>query len=105
MGNLTWSACFVDACDTTRQTYHTGWAFTTRYTRHVSSLLQEVTTVSAHQHMHLEDYNHQLEAKDCLITGLRKSNKELHNDLLCTYRNFNFKTDALDSTRTQLQHA
>jgi hypothetical protein len=75
------------------------------YTWHLSFLLQEVMTVSAHQHMHLEDYDHQLEAKDCLITGLRKSNKELHDDLLCTYRNFNFKTDALDNTCTQLQHA
>jgi hypothetical protein len=70
--------------------------------------------VGAYQHMRLEEYNHQVEAKDLLIAELRKGNrellqqihtlercnKELHNDLLCMYHNLNFKTDSLDSTHT-----
>jgi hypothetical protein len=66
--------------------------------------------------MRLEEYDQQVEAKDCLIAELRKGNEELlqqthtlerHNkefpdDLLCTYHNLNFKADSLDSTHTQL---
>jgi hypothetical protein len=29
---------------------------------------------------------------------------ELHDDLLCMYRNLDFKTNSLDNTCTQLQH-
>jgi hypothetical protein len=44
------------------------------YTRHVSSLLHEVTIVDAYQHRCLKEYDHQVEAKDCLISELRKGN-------------------------------
>jgi hypothetical protein len=118
MGNLTWSEGQTAACHTACQTYHVGWVLTGRYTRHMSSLLQEVTTVGAYQCMRLEEYNHKVEAKDRLIAELRKGNrellqqthtlerrnKELHDDLLCTYRSLNFKTDTLNSTHTLLQH-
>jgi hypothetical protein len=39
MGNPTWSERLTPACDTARETYHAGWAFTTRYARHICSLL------------------------------------------------------------------
>jgi hypothetical protein len=85
-----------------------------RYAQHVSSILQEVTTVDAHEHLHLEEYDHQVEAKDRLVTDVRKGNrellqqthilemhnKELNDELMQTYHNRDFKTDALDSTRT-----
>jgi hypothetical protein len=77
VGDPTWSECFSVACDTACQTYHEGWAFMVRYTRLVSSLLQEVTIVGAHQRRCLEEYNHQVEAKDHLIADLRKGNREL----------------------------
>jgi hypothetical protein len=70
MGNPTWSEHRAAACDTARQTYHTGWAFMARYARHMSSLLQEVMMVGAYQCMHLEEYDDQVEAKDCLIAEL-----------------------------------
>jgi hypothetical protein len=54
-----------------------GWAFTARYAQHVSSLLQEVTTVDTHQHLRLEEYDHKVEAKDRLITDIRKGNRDL----------------------------
>jgi hypothetical protein len=77
VGNPTLSECLAVACDTMCQTYHMGCAFTACYARHVSSLLQEVTTVGAYQHMHLVEYDHQIEAKDCLIFELREGNREL----------------------------
>jgi hypothetical protein len=43
----------------------------------VSSLLQEVTLVGSLYLVHLEEYNHQVEAKDRLIDELRKGNREL----------------------------
>jgi hypothetical protein len=33
--------------------------------------------VGAYQHMRLEEYDHQVEAKDLLIAELRKGNREL----------------------------
>jgi hypothetical protein len=114
LGNPTWSERMASACDLARPTYHVGWAFMARYAQHVSSMLQEVTTVSSYQRKLLEEYDHQVEAKDRLITDLRKGNrellqwthtlercnKELHDDLLHMYRNLDFKTDSLDNTHT-----
>jgi chromosome segregation ATPase len=68
--------------------------------------------------MCLEEYDHQVEAKDHLIDELRKGNrellhqnhslerrnKELNDDLLRTCHNLEFKIESLKSTRTQLQH-
>jgi hypothetical protein len=43
----------------------------------MSSLLQVVMMVGTYQCMHMEEYNHQVEAKDHLIDELRKGNREL----------------------------
>jgi hypothetical protein len=43
----------------------------------MSSLLQVVMMVGTYQCMRLEEYNHQVEAKDHLIDELRKGNREL----------------------------
>jgi hypothetical protein len=118
LGNSAWSECLATACDLMLPTYHTGWAFMQRYTRHVSSLLQEVTAVGTHQRLCLEEYDHQVEAKDSLNADitmgnrellqqnhiLEMHNKELNDELMRIYCNRDFKTDALNSTRTQLQH-
>jgi septal ring factor EnvC (AmiA/AmiB activator) len=83
----------------------------------VSSLLQEVTVVGPHQRLCLVEYDHQVEAKDCLITDLRKGNrellqqthilerrnKEMNDELLRANRSHDFKSDALDSIHSQLQ--
>jgi hypothetical protein len=42
-GNAAWSERLAAVGDPERQTYHMGWAFTTRYTQHMSSMLQEAT--------------------------------------------------------------
>jgi hypothetical protein len=76
-GNPTWSRRLAIDCDTARQTYHVGWAFTARYAHHMSSLLQVVMMVGTYQCMRLEEYNHQVEAKDHLIDELRKGNREV----------------------------
>jgi hypothetical protein len=77
VGNRVWSERLAAACDPTLQTYHTGWVFTARYAQHVISLLLEVTAVGAHQCLGLKEYDHQVEAKDYLITDVRKGNREL----------------------------
>jgi chromosome segregation ATPase len=75
--------------------------------------------VGGHQRVRLEEYEHQVEAKDCLVDDLHKGNrellqqahslerrnKELNDKLIRMYRSFEFKTQALDSSRTQVQHA
>jgi chromosome segregation ATPase len=53
--------------DPERLTYHMGWAFTARYTQHVSSMLQEVTTIGTYQRLRLEEFDNQMEAKNRLI--------------------------------------
>jgi hypothetical protein len=86
MGNPTWSARFAAACDTACQTYHAGWAFMARYACHVSSLHQEVTTAGTHQRMCLEEYDHQVEAKDRPIADLRNPYtccSRKHNSMAC----------------------
>jgi hypothetical protein len=110
VGNPVWSEWLATACDPTRPTYHAGWAFTVCYAQHVSSMLQEVTAISAHQHLRIEEYDHQVEAKHRLIADARTGKRELlqqnhilemrSNELMRTYRTRDFKTDALDSTWT-----
>jgi hypothetical protein len=106
------------ACDTAGQTYHAGWTFIARYTQHVISLLLEVTTVGAYQCMHLEEYDHQVEAKDRLIDELRKGEQRatpvatLHQEAqqgveqrpIVDILILKEKTHSLDSTRAQLHH-
>jgi hypothetical protein len=47
-GNVVWSERVAAVGDPELSTNHVGWVLTARYTQHVSSLLQEVTTTSAH---------------------------------------------------------
>jgi polyhydroxyalkanoate synthesis regulator phasin len=56
-GDRTWSRRMIAACDSTQLTYHEGWAFTVRYTQHLSSLLREVSLVGTFQHVRLEEYD------------------------------------------------
>jgi hypothetical protein len=63
--------------DPEHPTYHTGWAFTAHYAQHVSSMLQEVTAPGAYQRLCLEEYNHQVFAKNLLIKDIQKGNREL----------------------------
>jgi hypothetical protein len=118
VGNREWSEHLAAACDPVLPTYHTGLTFMARFAQHVSFLLQEVTAVSAHQRLRLEEYDHQVEAKDRLITNVMKGNrelvqqnhilemhnKELNDELMRTYHSRDFKTDTLDNTHTQLQN-
>jgi uncharacterized Fe-S cluster-containing MiaB family protein len=57
-----------------------------RYACHVSSLHQEVTTAGTHQCMCLEEYDHQVEAKDRSIADLRNPYtccSRKHNSMAC----------------------
>jgi hypothetical protein len=115
-GNAAWSERLAAVGDLERSTYHTGWAFTPHYTQHMSSMLQEVTTTGTYQHLHLEEYDHQVAAKNRLIKDIKKGNrellqqnhplethaKELNDELMRTYRCCNVKTDLLDNTCTRL---
>jgi hypothetical protein len=76
-GNAVWGECLAAISDPECPTYHAGWAFTARYAQHVSSMLQEVTTTSAHQSLCLEEYAHQVKAKNRFIKGIQKGNREL----------------------------
>jgi septal ring factor EnvC (AmiA/AmiB activator) len=118
-GNAAWSELLVTVGAPERLTYHAGWAFMARYAQHVSSMLQEVTVTGAYQCLHMEEYDHQVEAKTRLIKDIQKGNrellqqnhhlemhvKELNDELMRTYRSRDVKTDLLDDTRTQLQYA
>jgi chromosome segregation ATPase len=100
-------------------THHTGWALTSRYSQHVSSLLQEVTATGAHLRLRLEEYVGQVKAKNRAVKDIQKGNRELlqknvrlethimelNDELMRTYRSRDFKVDDLDDTRTRLQHA
>jgi hypothetical protein len=69
-GNAAWSERLAAVGDPKRLTYHMGWALTTCYAQHVSSMLQEVTVTGAYQHLRLEEYDHQVAAKNCLIEDI-----------------------------------
>jgi chromosome segregation ATPase len=100
-------------------THHAGWALPARYAQHVTSLLQEVTAMGAHLRTHLEECTGQVKAKNHVVKGIQKGNRELlqknarletrikklNDELMRTYRSRDFKTDDLNDTRTQLQHA
>jgi hypothetical protein len=118
-GNISWSECLAAVGDPERPTYHVGWAFTTCYAQHMSSMFQEVTATGAYQCLCLEEYNHQVSVKNCLIKDIQKGNrellqenhcleacvKELNDELMKTYCSRDFKTDLHDDARTRLQHA
>jgi chromosome segregation ATPase len=114
-----WSERVAAIGDLELLTHHAGWALTARYAQHVSSLLQEVTATDAHLRLHLEECAGQVKAKNCIVKDIQKGNqellqknarletgiRELNDELMRTYRSCDFKTDDLDDTRTQLQHA
>jgi hypothetical protein len=118
-GNAVWSERVTAISDPEFPTHHAGWALTTRYARHVSSLLQEVTATGAHLCLHLEECADQVKAKNCVVKDIQKGNwellqknarletriRELSDESMRTYRSRDFKTDDLDDTRTRLQHA
>jgi hypothetical protein len=113
-GSVAWSEHLVAVGAPERPTYHTGWAFTARYTQHVSSMLQEVTVTGTYQHRRMEEYDHQVDAKTHLIKDIQKENrellqqnhhlemrvKELNDELMRTYHSRDVKTDLLDDART-----
>jgi NADPH-dependent ferric siderophore reductase len=118
-GNAVWSERVTAISDPESSTHHAGWALTTRYAHHVSSLLQEVTVTSAHLRLRLEECADQVKAKTHIFKDIQKGNRELlrknvrletciqelSDELMRTYRSRDFKTDDLDDTRTRLQHA
>jgi hypothetical protein len=118
-GNAVWSERVTAIGDPEFLTHNAGWALTARYAQHVSSLLQEVTATGAHLRLRLEECADQMKAKNRVIKDIQKGNRELlqknacletrirelSDELMRTYRSHDFKTDDLDDTRTQLQHA
>jgi hypothetical protein len=118
-GNTVWSERVTANGDPEFLTHHAGWALTARYTQHVRSLLQEVTATGAHLRLHLEECADQVKAKNRVVKDIQKGNRELlqknarletrirelSDELMRTYRSRDFKTDDLNNTRTQLQHA
>jgi hypothetical protein len=69
-GNATWSEHLAAMGNPERSTYHAGWAFTSRYTQHMRSMFQEVTATGAYQCLRLEEYDHQVSAKNRLIKDI-----------------------------------
>jgi hypothetical protein len=55
-------------------THHAGWALTTCYAQHLSSLLQEVTVTGAHLCLRLEEGTGQVKAKNRVIEDIQKGN-------------------------------
>jgi septal ring factor EnvC (AmiA/AmiB activator) len=116
---LPWSERLAALGNLERSTYHAGWAFTIRYAQHMSFMFQEVTMIGAYQRLRLEEYDHQVCAKNCVIKDIQKGNrellrenhhlearvKELNNELMRTYRSSDVKSDFLDDARTRLTNA
>jgi chromosome segregation ATPase len=114
-----WSEHVAAISDLELLTHHAGWALTTHYSQHVSSLLQEVTVTGAHLRLRLEEYASQVKAKNRTVKDIHKGNrellqknahlethvKELNDELMRTYHSRDFKGDDLDDTRTRPQHA
>jgi septal ring factor EnvC (AmiA/AmiB activator) len=118
-GNTAWSERLAAVGDPERSAYHMGWAFTTRYAHHMSSVFQEVTATGAYQCLRLEEYDHQVCAKNRFIMDIQMGNrkllqenhrleeraKELNDELMRTYRSCDMKSDFLDDARTRLKNA
>jgi cell division protein FtsB len=112
-GNTAWSECLVAVGDPERLAYNAGWAFTARYAQHMSSMFQEVTVTGAYQFLRLEEYDHQVFAKNPLIKDIQKGNRELlqenhrlearinelNDELMRTYRSRDVKSDFLNDAR------
>jgi hypothetical protein len=118
-GNVVWSERVAAINDHELPTHHVGWALTARYAQHVSSLLQEVTAMGAHLCLHLEECAGQVQAKNRVVKDIQEGNwdllqknarletriRKLNDELMRTDHNHDFKTDDLNDTHTQLQHA
>jgi hypothetical protein len=76
-GNAVWSEHVATIGDPKLPTHHAGWALTAHYAQHVSFLLQEVTTTGAHLRLRLEECADQVKAKNRIIKGIQKGNREL----------------------------
>jgi DNA repair exonuclease SbcCD ATPase subunit len=75
--------------------------------------------IGAYQHLHLEEYDHQVSAKKRLIQDIQKGNrellqenhrlearvKELNDELMRTYHSCDVKLDFLNDARTRLKNA
>jgi chromosome segregation ATPase len=84
----------------------------------MSSMFQEVAATGAYQRLHLEEYDHQVSAKNRLIKDIQKGNrellqenhrleacvKELNDEPMRTYRSHDMKSDFLNDARTQLKN-
>jgi hypothetical protein len=117
--NAVWSERVVVVGDPELPTHHAGWALMTRYSQHVSSLLQEATTIGAHLCPRLEEYAGQVKAQNSAVKDIQNGNRELfqknarletrikepNDELMMTYHSRDFKDDVLDDIRTRLQHA
>jgi hypothetical protein len=113
-GNAVWSERVAAIGDPELLTHHAGWVLTARYTQHVSSPLQEVTTTGAHLRLRLEECTGQVKAMNRAVKDIQKGNRELfqkntrlemrirelNDELMRTYRSRDFKTDDLSDTRT-----
>jgi chromosome segregation ATPase len=83
--------------------------------QHMSSMFQKVTTTGVYQRLRLEEYDHQVFAKNCLIKDIQKGKcellqenhrpkariKELNNERMRTYRSHDVKSDFLNDARTR----
>jgi hypothetical protein len=65
-----WSECVAAIGDPELLTHHAGWALTTSYAQHVSSLLQEATATGAHLRLRLEECAGQVKAKNRVIKDI-----------------------------------
>jgi hypothetical protein len=115
-GNTVWSERVAAIGDSELPTHHAGRALTTRYSQHVSSLLQEVIVIGAHLRLRLEEYVSQVKARNRTVKDTQKGNreplqknacletrvKELNDELMRVYCSRDFKTDDLDDTCTRL---
>jgi hypothetical protein len=118
-GNTAWSERLAAVGDPECSAYHAGWAFVARYVQRMSVMFQEVTVTGAYQCLRLEEYDHQVSAKNHLIKDIQKGNcelllenyhmeahvMELNNELMRTYRRHDVKSDFLDDARTRLKNA
>jgi hypothetical protein len=65
-----WSERVATIGDPELPTHHTGWALTARYAQHVSSLLQEVTSMGSHLRLHLEECISQVKARNRVVKDI-----------------------------------
>jgi hypothetical protein len=75
--NAVWSVHITAVSDPELLTHHAGWALTTCYSQHVSSLLKEIIAIGTHLRICLMEYAGQAEAQNCIVKNIQKGNREL----------------------------